>query len=219
MKIATHAAAVAVLLATAAPGMAATFSFAGQFSSDDDVQRFDFSVGALSTITLRSYSYAGGTQADGTVVEAGGFDPILALFDALDGRLIAEQDDASSGVPADPVTGNDYDVNLDVALEAGNYFVTVQQYNNFAAGLFFSDGFFRDGEGNFTGSRYNCPNQVFCDVGGNDRTAFWNFDILNVDTAVVVDPEPPVIPVPAAGFLLMGALGALGGLKRLRKGA
>lgn len=209
----TILATVATAMLLAAPAQAASFSFAGNFTRDDDVQRFDFTVGALSTITLRSYSYAGGTQADDTIVSAGGFDPILALFDASTGALIEQQDDANSGVPADPVTGNEYDVNLDIELAAGNYFVTVMQYNNFANGPLFSDGFERDGEGNFTGPEFECSNGIFCDVGGNNRTSAWNFDILNVDSASQ-EPNPPAVPLPASGLLLLGAMAGVAALRR-----
>ncbi len=56
------------------PVQAADFSFRGNFSTDDEVHLFNFSVGATSTVTLKTLSYAGGTQADGTVISAGGFD-------------------------------------------------------------------------------------------------------------------------------------------------
>lgn len=214
MKTTVLAALAATLLG--APVHAATFSFAGNFTQDDDVQRFDFSVGSLSTITLRSYSYAGGTQADGTVVSAGGFDPILALFDATSGALIGQQDDAEDDgnvVPEDPTTEYRFDVLLDIELDAGSYFVTVMQYDNFANGPLFADGFERDGEGNFTGLIFPCTNGIFCDFGSNDRTSAWNFDILNVETATQ-EPNVPPVPLPASGLLLAGALAGVAALRR-----
>lgn len=77
----THivAAALAVGCANAS---AVDFSFSGMFTGDDDVQLFDFSVGMASLVTFRTLSYAGGTNAAGTVIARGGFDPILALFDS-----------------------------------------------------------------------------------------------------------------------------------------
>lgn len=44
--------------------MADDFSFTGNLSDDDDVQLFEFSVGVTSTVTMRTYSYAGGVMAD-----------------------------------------------------------------------------------------------------------------------------------------------------------
>ncbi len=185
---------------------AADFSFAGTFQSDDDVRFFPFVVGAASNVTLRSYSYAGGVQANGTIVAAGGFDPILALF-AADGTLIEEQDDADFGVPDDPVTGFPFDVNFQAFLPAGAYTVTIQQFSNFAVGPTISDGFLSEGLGNFTGPEFGCSNGIFCDVDGFNRTSAWAFDILNVELAVVVDPA--VVPLPAGLPLLLAGLGAL----------
>src|SRR3954471_24963652 len=86
---------VAIVLMLAASGAYAApvnFSFTGMFSRDDDVQFFSLVVCAPSTVTLRSYSYAGGSQANGNVVLAGGFDPVVTVFNSA-GQLIAEQDD------------------------------------------------------------------------------------------------------------------------------
>lgn len=199
----------AVAALTATVGHAASFSFTGNFSRDDDVQLFNFSVGSTSSVTLRTYSYAGGTQADGNVVEAGGFDPILALFDSS-GALIDENDDGS-GLPEDPNTGASYDTELTTSLGMGNYTVSVMQYDNFAAGANLTDGFERDGQGNFTSS-FDCDASAFCDVTGDERTNAWAFDVLNVDTAD--QPAPSAIPVPAALPLLLGGLFALGLFRR-----
>ena len=215
------------LFAFAAPAGAADFSFSGTFSADDDVVVFDFLVGTPFTVTLRSYSYAGALQADGTVVPFGGFDPILAVFDAA-GTLVGDQDDAGAeAVPADPITGEAFDVRLDLALGAGAYSVAVSQYNNFAIGPSLSDGFGQAGA-TFT-SQYGCSNGRFCDAGGSNRTPFFAFDILGVLNAAVSDGTTggvdvgeggggmSVVPVPAAGSLAALGLLALAGLGRRRR--
>ena len=61
---------------------AADFSFTGNFNLDNDVQLFNFSVGAPSTVTLRTWSYAGGINAAGQTIARGGFDPIQAVFNS-----------------------------------------------------------------------------------------------------------------------------------------
>lgn len=188
---------------------AADFSFTGTFDQDDDVQLFNFLVGASSTVTLRTYSYAGGTQADGNVVSAGGFDPILALFDST-GALINQNDDGS-GVPADPVTSLTYDTLLSSTLAAGSYTVSVMQYDNFANRPNLSDGFAQDGAGNFTASLNGCTANIFCDAGGYSRTGEWAFDVLNVESAST--PTSPV-PIPASLPLLAMAVGAFGIMRR-----
>lgn len=206
---------LAALLVTAAfSAQAATdFSFRGDFTGDADVLQFVFSVGDTSTVTLRSYSYAGGTQADGTVIAAGGFDPILALWDGA-GNLIQQYDDGPEPVPADPVTGREYDTNLIISnLLAGSYTATIAEFNNFAAGTKLSDGFSQTSS-TFT-STYGCSNGQFCDVGGNNRTSAWAFDVLGVEDVVVVDPN--VVPLPATLPLMLAAVAGFSMVARRRK--
>jgi hypothetical protein len=166
---------------------AADFSFRGNFPADDTVQFFNFTVNAGSDITLRSLSYAGGTQADGTVISRGGFDPILSLFDVSTGTRIGQNDDGnSSNVGIDPVTGQTYDTFLQTFVDPGQYTVAVSQYDNFA-GENLSDPFPNAGQRNFT-ARFSCSAGQFCDATGDSRTNFWAVDILNVDLATAPQP-------------------------------
>ena len=50
----------------------------------DQIRSVFFTADGTSTINFRSYSYAGGTTADGTIIAAGGFSPVLTLFDLND---------------------------------------------------------------------------------------------------------------------------------------
>lgn len=204
----------AATIAIAGTASAASFSFTGNLASDDDRVGFGFTVGAASTVTLRSYSYAGGTMLDGTIVAAGGFDPILSLFDAT-GTLIDTVDDGPEPVPADPVTGARFDTHFVEALAPGDYQVFVSQFNNFANGPTLSDGFLYDGAPTFT-STFLCSNGRFCDVTGDNRTSFFAFDIDGVETAVVTDP-PGVVPLPAGLPLLLAGLGGLAVLRRRQR--
>src|SRR5215510_14265065 len=96
---------VAVPVATAD-----NFSFTGTFTQDDNVQLFNFSIGAPSSgVILRTWSYAGGVNAAGATIARGGFDPILALFNATTGALIGQNDDGGGLVPADSGTGATFD--------------------------------------------------------------------------------------------------------------
>ncbi|MBX2863706.1 MAG: DVUA0089 family protein [Leptolyngbyaceae cyanobacterium MAG.088] len=189
----------AVVATLGSAAFAVDLSFRGTFAQDDDVHLFNFSVGATSTVTLRTYSYAGGTQADGTVINAGGFDPILSLFNG-NGILIGLGDDDLSGtVAADLTTGQAYDSLLEISLDAGDYTVALTQYDNFSNTTNLADGFSQTGNGNFTSDFVNCTTQSsFCDFTGDIRTNFWAFDVLGFLPALEhdEDDEPPVIDPP-----------------------
>ncbi|WP_449422775.1 DVUA0089 family protein [Rhodanobacter lindaniclasticus] len=185
------------------------FSFTGTFSSDDNVQLFNFTAGGSSNIVLRTWSYAGGTNAAGNNIARGGFDPILALFDGS-GAFINQNDDGGcSLVAADAMTGECWDTYFGATLAAGNYTVAIMEFDNFANGPNLSDGFARSGQGNFTAGWNNCSASIFCDVSnhppGNARDSHWAFDILNVEGATQVPPNS--VPEPSSlGMLGLGAL-------------
>jgi hypothetical protein len=187
---------------------AANFSFQGSLTRDDQVQLFTFSVGSASTVTLRTWSYAGGVNAAGTTIARGGFDPILALFNSS-GVLINENDDGGSNVPADSVTGANFDTYLQSMLNPGTYTVSVMQYDNFANGPNLSDGFITTNSPTFT-SVFGCSNGRFCDVNADNRNANWAFDVLGVDSAVIPTPPPPSgVPEPATVSMMIAGLGVV----------
>lgn len=211
------AGAVAIGMYAARSAEAVDFSFIGNFSTDDEVQLFDFTADGTSNVTLRSYSYAGGINAEGVLIEPGGFDPILALFDDA-GTLIHFQDDAAHDgfvVPSDPVTGSAYDVLFESILGPGNYTVAISQYYNFPIGPNLSNGFTEEGSGNFTSERFcGVPGGSFLDVNCNQRTNAWAFDIAGVEQA---SPNYSRIPEPSLSilsFLVIGTIAARGALKK-----
>jgi hypothetical protein len=208
-------------LIAASSSQAAIFSFEGNFASDDDIQLFNFVVGATSQVTLRTFSYAGGTNGEGELVQGGGFDPILALFDSS-GELIDRNDDDNTGsVPTDAATGRQFDTLFSASLAAGTYTVAVTQFDNEAIGPLLSSGFSQSGAGNFTAS-FGCSQRFFCDVTGSNRNSSWAFDIAGVETASLpgTTPPPPTpteVPVPA-GFVLLGsAIAGLVAVSRRRR--
>lgn len=174
----------------------------GTFSFDNDVEQFEFSITATSIVTIESISYAGGAFASnpGIIAPAGGFDPILSLFDST-GTFIQAADDGSSSF--DPVTGSAFDSFLQPTLDPGTYTVVVTQFDNFflgGVGDNISAGFEHDGgPDNFT-SFFGCSNGEFCDVGANNRT---NFFAVNVIAQAQAVPEPSALAM--IGFGLLGA--------------
>ncbi|MCA1653927.1 MAG: DVUA0089 family protein [Sphingomicrobium sp.] len=191
---------VAALGIWSAPASATDFSFTGNLVNPNDVLLFNFTVGSASTVTLRTYSYAGGTNAAGTVIARGGFDPILALFSST-GLQIGQNDDGGGSVPADAVTGRHYDTFLQALLNPGTYTVSVQAYSNFAVGPNLSNGF--TGGGSFT------------DVSGSQRASFFAFDVLNVAAATQVGGG--AVPEPATWAMMLIGFGAVGFAMRRQK--
>lgn len=197
-QLKTIAAALTLGLAATATS-AANFSFSGNFEHDNDVQLFSFTVSAPTSVSLRSWSYAGGTNAAGTVIARGGFDPILSLFDAT-GKLLREQDDAKCElVAADSVTKFCWDVFYTTTLAAGTYTASIQQYDNFSSSYNLADGFYYDGVA------HQDFRHGFIDDANSVRDAHWAFDILNVDSAVQV-AEPESLALVGLGLFAMLAL-------------
>ncbi len=180
--------AAVVLAAGSASALAANLSFSGNLAGDNDVQLFSFTLAADSDVTLRTWSYAGGTNAAGSLIGAGGFDPIVSLFSGTGGTavLIGANDDGV-GVDVDPTTGFAFDSLLEVSsLPSGTYTVALTQFANFANGPSLDDGFDSGGNSGFDG-----------------RTSAWALDILSVDTAIS-------IPAPGTLALAVLALAAVG---------
>src|SRR5689334_1345629 len=69
---------------------AGNFSFVGTFSQDDQMEFFLLTAPTASTI-IRTWGYAGGTNAASSVIPAGGFDPWISVFDTTltAGALVA----------------------------------------------------------------------------------------------------------------------------------
>lgn len=148
--------ATAGILLTSASARAANLSFTGSFTDPNETRSASFSLTAPATVTIQSSSWA-----------AGGFDPVLTLFDATNGNYIQEQDDISANPP-------NLDFQLIQALPVGNYQAVLSVVGNYANGANpggnFSDGFTNSGD-------------FF------SRTKTYDFEILNVSAPTAV-PEP-----------------------------
>lgn len=193
MKRFLRAAIAAAFLATSsASALAANISFSGNLAGDNDVALFSFTLAAPSDVALRTWSYAGGANAAGNLIAAGGFDPIVSLFSGSGSpALLIGANDDGIGVAVDPSTGNAFDSLLETfLLPAGLYTVALSEFDNFANGPTFGDGFLGAGNLNFDG-----------------RTSAWALDILGVDSANVV-------PLPGTVALFMLGLAAVGATRR-----
>lgn len=203
-------AALLALCVCVSPASAASMSFTGQFAHDNDVQLINFSVDALSTVGLRTWSYAGGVNAAGQTIARGGFDPIVALFNSA-GALIGEQDDSVCGkVSADAVTRQCWDINFSIQLAAGNYTASIQQYNNYSVSANLADGFY------YQAAQYQTFRNGFVDEMNNKRTGMWALDILNANPAV---QAPVSVPEPASLGLMAAAVAGMTALRRRKSKA
>jgi len=178
----------AALIASAACALGANFSFTGNFTGDDQVLLFGFTVTAPVTVTLKTLGYAGGTNAAGAVIPAGGFDPVLSLFRS-DGSFFSLNDDDIS-------TGS-FDALLQSSLLAGSYTLALTQTFSFPKGSL-AQGFSSSEAKDF-----------------RTRKSLYAVDILGVTTASLLQPSPSGVPDAVSTLaLLVLSLGGLVGLRR-----
>jgi len=199
---------------------ASSISFTGAFTTDDQLEIFLFTAPSAS-FTARTWSYAGGTNANGQVIRAGGFDPVLSVFDATGGLtpsspLIGTNDDNPSAA-VDPTTGNAFDSLLAIGtLNAGHtYALILTESDNNPNGPTYGDGFSESGNGDFTAAEFGCGGTAFCDATPAQRTGNWAVDIDGVGSAQ--DITAGGVPEPGTLLLLSGGLAGLALLRR-RKG-
>jgi hypothetical protein len=173
---------------------ATVFSYSGNFTQDDNVRLFNFSLLNNASVNISTSSYA-----------AGGFDPTLTLFDST-GVFIDQNQDVST---------SNFDSFMTDNLLAGSYIVALTQYDNFPIAddtnnKLLSDGFTQAGNGNFTGPEFSLSGGPgsFINIDGLQRTSQWAVAIEVVDAAnnPAAVPEPSTLLLSAAGFAALCAL-------------
>ena len=195
-----------VLLGCIAPAIGASLSFQGNFVHDNDVQLFAFTLSADDTITLQTFGYGGGVNANGQVISAGGFESALQVFNAANGQavggpILPGPDPGCAPRNPDPARFNFcQDAYAQLFLTTGEYLLALTQYQNLPIGNL-SDGFFYvdavpdpNFNNGFVGS-FNLPG-----------TSAWALDIVAVDSAQSA-PEPSTIML-APAVLLFAAIAA-----------
>src|ERR1700736_1714831 len=82
MRLSRFTLALFVVSISTGVASAGSFSFQGIFTQDDQLEIFTFTA-PTSSFTVRTWSYAGGTNAASTPILSGGFDPIVSVFTGL----------------------------------------------------------------------------------------------------------------------------------------
>jgi hypothetical protein len=169
--------------ATASLAVAGNFSFTGAFTGENDIQLFTFTTAAGGT-TVKTLSYGGGVNAAGATILAGGFDPLITIFDSLGNELGSI--DNSSAVGGGCLGGIAMGTNgcldsyYNTAIGAGTYTVALTEFSNVygGPGITFTPG--------------NLCTSSFCDAfdNGTARTGNWAVDIVAADSAAIVSNTP-----------------------------
>jgi hypothetical protein len=205
MKPLTRLVSGALLCASASLLQAGAVFQQGMFSTDDQIQLFNVNVITAGLVTLETYSYAGGIDATNHVIAAGGFDPVLSLFDGLGNLLNTNDDGPCAIVGHDASTGNCFDAYLSLNLGAGAYTLALTESDNLAIGPTLADGFLESGNGNFTCPQIFGQPGAFCDVSPAQRSNQWALDIVTPNPASSV-PEPSAASLLATGVALLFAI-------------
>jgi hypothetical protein len=187
------------------------FSFTGTFTTDDQLEIFQFTA-PTSAFQAETLSYGGGTNGDGQVIPAGGFEPYLSLFDSS-GTLVATDYDGPGG-NTDPNTGYALDSLLAIStLTPGATYTLILTENNnepvgsLPPGSSYSDIFTEAGQGDFTATEFPCGGTAFCDSYYDQRNGNWALDISGVASAV--DTSAGSTPEPGSILLLSTGLASL----------
>ena len=83
---------LAVIGLATQPAWADLFSNTGILGTPTGVVLEEFTLPGASLVTIQTYGFGGGTNAAGTVIAPGGFDPLIALFsgDATSATILTD---------------------------------------------------------------------------------------------------------------------------------
>jgi hypothetical protein len=176
------------LIAFASISWADTTSLTGTLLNPEDTAQIAFALATPGTVTLQTYGFGGGTNAAGTNVPAGGFDPFVGLFSGIgdtavfiDGTSDILSDYSPGCPPAGTVTigsvgGQCGDVALQfTGLAAGAYILLVSDGAYIPNAVFEAPGgTLGDGFTDLTGGVFQtCVDASDC----NTDTANWAVDL------------------------------------------
>ena len=218
-----------LLAATLSALSAGSLSFTGALSSPEGVFETTFNLTAPSTVTFQTWSFGGGTNALGQAIPAGGFDPLIALFNGPvatatmyvdgSGNPLADADNllnppwsfVGNCPPAGTVAiGTDHDCGDDLmqaVLGAGTYTLVLTDANYIPQAVY-DNGALAEGFVDLTSGVFQT-----CDPVSNaciTPTANYAVDIVSAQLTTTA-LEPSTLPLLCVGLALSF------GLKRLHK--
>lgn len=174
-------------------------SYTGNFATDDAQQTFAVTLAQTGPLTIRTYSYAGGTNQAGVAVPAGGFDPTVSVFDGQGNLLVTNRDGGCGQVAADPVSGFCWDSYLALTLPAGSYSVVLTQSENLPGGPTLASSFVYTGQTTFT-TPPGESSPGFWDLFPSKRTSAYAIDILGGVSTVTAITSSSTLPAGGLGF-------------------
>jgi hypothetical protein len=203
---------------------AGSLFFTGTLSSPESVFEDTFTLTAADTVTVQTWGFGGGTNAEGQPITAGGFDPLIALFNGSgptativtdgSGNPLADADNQANApwsfvgncppagtvtIGADSDCGDDY---MQVGLLAGTYTLLLSDAN-YIPNAVYDDGTLSEGFSDLTAGVFQT-----CDTDGSCITPSANYA---VDIVITSTPEPGALSLLGIGFA------GLTGLKQFRK--
>jgi hypothetical protein len=186
------------------------FSETGALSSPEDTFVMAINLATAGDVMLQTYGFGGGTNAAGTVILSGGFDPFVGLFSGTGSAAVfinGNSDGLTNYTPGCPpagtvtigsIPGQCGDVNLQfTGLAAGTYTVLLSDGEYIPNAVFETTGFLGDGFTDLTGAVFQtCVDQNDC----NTDTANWALDITAPSGSVPSVPEPGAFGLAGLGL-------------------
>jgi hypothetical protein len=203
------------IAASATLCVAGTVSYTGALVNPEDTFTATATLVSPGDITLQTYGFGGGTNAAGSIIPAGGFDPFVGLFlgTGPSALFIGGTSDVlsnySQGCPPagtlaiGSVPAQCGDVTLQfTGLSAGTYTVLLSDGEYIPEAVFETSGQLGDGFADFTAGVFQtCADANDC----NTDSASWALDVTAPDGGGTSTPEPGSLAL--TGLALAGWLG------------